>query len=576
MADRNDDILTAALEYASRGWLVLPLREGKIPRLKAWQKAATTDPEVIRGWWRQWPDSNVGIKLGPDSGIIDVECDSDAAEATLSALFDGTFPLTPTWQSNRGKHRMFRYRPDLPAPDKNGFKVGEKERAVEFRTGNGGKGAQSVFPPSRHPSGPLYRWLVSPNDCEVAEIPQIVFAKLWNFQGEDLLGPAVAGCIDVAERARRYLATLPPAVSGQRGHDATFRAACVLVLGFSFDLDQAMPLLREFSDRCEPPWSDKDLRHKLESATKQAGERGYLLNRQAGLTPLVSRDREAKAFIDELLSDLRDLFNANSVERTWASAQAWNDKNRAVSAMTLKEIFESALQSHRGTRANEDFDEPFSPDRPFSAAGEEKPFWRLVIVESKPRVYKLWSPLWSTKAPEGYIELTSAQMHSPEGIRHQALEQADAWVNRNFNKLWEGDKDVPSLAKQLIDAAEYEPAPLETKRDMLVASLLYEKLLGADTRKVTEDKDPTVHGGMPCRLENGDAGKPGNVVFMFKKVFEDMARGDFKIKERELSAILVKLGVGEETYGPKSGRRNMKVMSQEQLNKLRKWLRIRD
>jgi primase-polymerase (primpol)-like protein len=36
----------------------------------------------------------------------------------------------------------------------------------------------------------------------------------------------------VVERARKYVAKLPPAISGQGGHNATFHAACVLVLGF--------------------------------------------------------------------------------------------------------------------------------------------------------------------------------------------------------------------------------------------------------------------------------------------------------------------------------------------------------
>jgi primase-polymerase (primpol)-like protein len=35
--------------------------------------------------------------------------------------------------------------------------------------------------------------------------------------------------VDVTERARRYLTKIPPAISGQRGHDATFHAACALV-----------------------------------------------------------------------------------------------------------------------------------------------------------------------------------------------------------------------------------------------------------------------------------------------------------------------------------------------------------
>lgn len=80
----------------------------------------------------------------------------------------------------------------------------------------------------------------------------------------------------VADRARKYLERIDPAVSGQGGHNVTFRAACVLVLGFALSLDEAYGVLAEWNQACQPPWSEQELRHKVESANKQPGERGYL------------------------------------------------------------------------------------------------------------------------------------------------------------------------------------------------------------------------------------------------------------------------------------------------------------
>lgn len=82
----------------------------------------------------------------------------------------------------------------------------------------------------------------------------------------------------VIERARGYLSKVPPAISGQHGHDATFRAACVLVLGFGLNEVQAAALMHEYNQRCEPPWGDYDLRRKVSQAAKQPGERNYLRN----------------------------------------------------------------------------------------------------------------------------------------------------------------------------------------------------------------------------------------------------------------------------------------------------------
>ncbi len=81
---------------------------------------------------------------------------------------------------------------------------------------------------------------------------------------------------DVTDRARQYMARLPSAVSGESGHNATFHVACVLVLGFGLSQDEAMQLMREYNARCQPAWTERELLHKVQSATEQPGERNYL------------------------------------------------------------------------------------------------------------------------------------------------------------------------------------------------------------------------------------------------------------------------------------------------------------
>jgi hypothetical protein len=82
--------------------------------------------------------------------------------------------------------------------------------------------------------------------------------------------------IDVLDRAKRYMQKVPPAISGQRGHDVTFRAACVLVLGFGLPKHQALNVLAEWNTACNPPWNERELWHKLVDADKQTGDRNYL------------------------------------------------------------------------------------------------------------------------------------------------------------------------------------------------------------------------------------------------------------------------------------------------------------
>jgi hypothetical protein len=66
-------------------------------------------------------------------------------------------------------------------------------------------------------------------------------------------------------QARAYLAKVHGAVSGAGGHNATFRVACLLVR-FNLLEAQTWALLCEWNTRCQPPWSERELRHKLDDA----------------------------------------------------------------------------------------------------------------------------------------------------------------------------------------------------------------------------------------------------------------------------------------------------------------------
>lgn len=80
--------LAAALDYARRGWRVLPLHapdergvcscrkgdactsSGKHPRTRSGVHDAITNESQIKNWWSQWRRANVGIATGSASGIV--------------------------------------------------------------------------------------------------------------------------------------------------------------------------------------------------------------------------------------------------------------------------------------------------------------------------------------------------------------------------------------------------------------------------------------------------------------------------------------------------------------------------
>ena len=77
---------------------------------------------------------------------------------------------------------------------------------------------------------------------------------------------------DVCERARKYLAAIPPAVAGSHGDATTFRVCCRLVRGFALCDEDALALLSEWNRTCTPPWSEEELRAKLEGARRYGRE----------------------------------------------------------------------------------------------------------------------------------------------------------------------------------------------------------------------------------------------------------------------------------------------------------------
>jgi hypothetical protein len=83
----------------------------------------------------------------------------------------------------------------------------------------------------------------------------------------------------LACRARAYITAMPAAISGQHGHHATFAVAKKLVHDFGMSEHDAWPVLLDYNSRCQPPWSERELRHKLTSAcnlTRAASPRGHL------------------------------------------------------------------------------------------------------------------------------------------------------------------------------------------------------------------------------------------------------------------------------------------------------------
>jgi hypothetical protein len=77
---------------------------------------------------------------------------------------------------------------------------------------------------------------------------------------------------DRVERARRYVAVLPPAIQGSHGDVYTFRVCCRLVRGFALEDGEALAVLQDWNNRCQPPWSESELAEKVSRARRYGRE----------------------------------------------------------------------------------------------------------------------------------------------------------------------------------------------------------------------------------------------------------------------------------------------------------------
>lgn len=92
--------------------------------------------------------------------------------------------------------------------------------------------------------------------------------------------------IDVISRARMWMSKVDPSIQGQHGSNTAIRAIERVVRGFEIDSDDdAMFVLEEWNQRCKPPWSEKELLHKIRDGREKGDtERGELLRAEPNQT----------------------------------------------------------------------------------------------------------------------------------------------------------------------------------------------------------------------------------------------------------------------------------------------------
>jgi hypothetical protein len=164
----SNALLEGALKLAKRHWLVFPLApNSKVPlRGTHGFMEASCDELKIRYWWRQNPNANVGLRTGQSNRIVVLDIDprhgGDASLDELERLFGCYVETVQVDTGGSGWHLYFEHPGcDLKA------NLGSDFPGIDVKT----DGGYVVVPPSVHPSGVPYKWKLSPEDTEIAEMP---------------------------------------------------------------------------------------------------------------------------------------------------------------------------------------------------------------------------------------------------------------------------------------------------------------------------------------------------------------------------------------------------------------------
>jgi hypothetical protein len=289
--------LKAALSYASRGWQVVPLHNpkqgvcscskkncgspGKHPRTEHGLKDGSKDPKQIELWWGKWPDANLGILTGQESGLVVLDVDGTVGKASLQALTEahGTLPKTlcastgRTGNDGKRKGAHFYFCAPVGVPIRNS--AGILGKGLDIRA----DGGYVVAPPSLHPSGLLYEWLAPMQP--LADVPPWMLAKL-------------AGTKPTPEVPRAQGEGI---AKGGRNQTLTSLAGTMRRRAMTPEAIEAA-LLKENDARCKPPLPVSEVREIARSVARYEPA-APLDSRGAPAGPVASQPRQLPAPLRE-------------------------------------------------------------------------------------------------------------------------------------------------------------------------------------------------------------------------------------------------------------------------------------
>lgn len=225
-----------------------PLRKGdKRPAVNDWPNLNLTRSDLIN-WY------NAGYHFGLITDVAAV-LDFDEVEPARTFFRENRDVITTVVKTRRGIHFYFRNDDDT-----------HNTTGTPDVRGVGGY----VVAPGSVAAGHTYSFVSGLDEIDPQRMTPL--KEEWLPRQKSTVSGAGLDSLqnsgDMVYRAREYMKCVPGAISGSGGHACTMKAAGILCQRFGLSLDQAFPIMLEWNDRCVPPWTPHELKHKLESAIR--------------------------------------------------------------------------------------------------------------------------------------------------------------------------------------------------------------------------------------------------------------------------------------------------------------------
>lgn len=239
--------------YHQNGFRVFPL-SAKQPVMK-YSILYDRPPTIaeLRNWFTN-AGTGIAILTGY-SGYICIDCDSKAEARWWYENRPRTEMMSRT---NSGAHYWYK-NADVEVRNRRRISVDGMQREIDIR----GWGGYALGPPSVHPSGGQYERVGTWNLDDVPKFDPSWIDTPVEKPREILHSADPQEAAKV--RAIKYISHIK-SVSGRGGHNEAYRAAaCLIERGLNY-VEAEYALQNWNATNSQPPWTEFELKHKLDSA----------------------------------------------------------------------------------------------------------------------------------------------------------------------------------------------------------------------------------------------------------------------------------------------------------------------